>query len=62
MTNVVKFNGGGKVENKKDQIKRIEQITRNTKSAKVDQKKNSKKQMALENAEMLFNMLHGNKQ
>lgn len=60
MTNVVKF-AAGKVENKKDQIKRIEQITKNTKSAKVDQRKNSKKQMAKENAEMLFKMLHGSK-
>ena len=52
-----------KVENKKEQIKRIEQVTKRTKlpDRQSDKKKNNgnAKQMAKENALMLFKLLHG---
>ena len=48
------------VENKKEKIKKIEEITKKTKLVDVTKrKKNSAKETAMENAEMLFNLLHG---
>jgi len=48
-----------RVESKKDQIKRIELITKNAKVPRSGGGKNKLSHMARENAEMLFNLLHG---
>ena len=52
-----------KVESQKDKIKRIESITKKMKGSSGSKSvhKDHRKQMAKENAEMLFNMLHGPK-
>lgn len=50
-----------KVESKKDKIKRIEMITKRAKVPKEGLVAKCKdRQIAKENAEMLFNLIHGN--
>lgn len=49
-----------KVENKQDKIKKIEEITKKSRASDKKNKKSAlKKDMAMENAEMLFDLLHG---
>ena len=48
-----------KVVDKKEQMKRIEAITKRAKDPDKLAQKNRTKQMAKENAEFLFNLLHG---
>jgi hypothetical protein len=48
-----------KVESKSDKIKKIEQITKKSKLTDKKSKKAGMNDMAKENAEMLFDLLHG---
>ena len=50
-----------KVENKKEKMDRIEQITRKLKSFDKSSKKSRTRELAKENAELLFVLLHGSK-
>jgi len=50
-----------KVENKKEKMDRIESITRKLKSSDKLNKKSRSKDVAKENAELLFDLLHGKK-
>ncbi len=49
-----------KIENRQDRIKKIEEITKKSRTSDKKNKKSVlKKDMAMENAEMLFELLHG---
>ena len=55
--NVVPF--ARKVENRKEQMKRIEAVTKKAKAPGKAAKRSAAKTMAKENAELLFSLLHG---
>jgi len=48
-----------KVVDKREIVKRIESVTKKTKLTEKYEKKNRQKEMAMENAELLFEILHG---
>ena len=59
LSNTVPFER--KVENKKEKMDRIESITRKLKSSDKSSKKSQAMEVARENAELLFDLLHGSK-
>ena len=61
ISNVVPIDRQNKVSQRKEEIKRIEAITRNSKSVNLKVPKSRSKQMAKENAEMLFKLLNEEK-
>ena len=50
-----------KVENKKEKINKIEEITKKLKSSEKSSRKSRARVLAQENAELLFDLLHGSK-
>ena len=61
LSKVVPFDRQDKLSQRKEEIKRVEQITKNFKKANLKVPKNKQKQMARENAEMLFRLINEEK-